>query len=190
MDLAVLEEIQQELIDQGDLCEQPFLPISSYSNADLFAKHYQFLTPLPLLPSPVECPEVFVFTLKSWLSVFPIIRVFSVLKTHCMVLFSPYDYPTRQYETGGNGILHRLHSQWWSWEANGFCASSSHVYSPLQYLSINRLVVVLLPYRIQCMIRSLVLPNLSAFSLCPFFTDSPGPCEHPLPEVSIAPQSA
>jgi hypothetical protein len=35
MDLALLEEIQQELIDEGNSREFSFLPLCSYSNADL-----------------------------------------------------------------------------------------------------------------------------------------------------------
>lgn len=45
MDLAVLEEVQQELIDQGDLWEWSFLPVSRCSNADLFSKQLVFNSP-------------------------------------------------------------------------------------------------------------------------------------------------
>lgn len=45
MDLAVLEEVQQELIDQGDLWEWAFLPISRCSNADLFSEQLVLNSP-------------------------------------------------------------------------------------------------------------------------------------------------
>lgn len=65
--------------------------MSSCSNADLLSKQnvLRFL-------SSVECLEVCVFTLKSWLSVFPLLRVFSVARLWApfTLLFSPYDDPT------------------------------------------------------------------------------------------------
>ena len=56
MDLAVLEEIQQELIDQGDVQEQFFLPVSLTALMLTSFLNRMFL--IPLFPSLVKCSGV------------------------------------------------------------------------------------------------------------------------------------